>query len=196
LIWGRFDLGRFDLGPIWPAIRNDSVHWLCPFVIELFPFILFIVRLLEPILKRDTLRSCALPPLLQVLVTLRFLATGGFYSLLGPIWLGADLTCYPKWQRPLIMSLCYWIISLYLMNELTSPSLNSSQSTCTCIYLGVFFEVPILCHFFSCRCSSYILNSEKYFLQSINKSYQAIIHHFALMQPAPTPLAGKNVLNI
>ena len=44
--------------------------------------ILFIVRLLEPILKRDTLRSCALPPLLQVLVTLRFLATGGFYSLI------------------------------------------------------------------------------------------------------------------
>jgi hypothetical protein len=43
--------------------------------------ILFIVGLLivlEPILKRDTLRSCALPPLLQVLVTLRFLATGGF----------------------------------------------------------------------------------------------------------------------
>ena len=44
--------------------------------------ILFIVRLLEPILKRDTLRSCALPPLLQVLVTLRFLATGGIYSLI------------------------------------------------------------------------------------------------------------------
>ena len=39
--------------------------------------LLFIVRLLlESILKRDTLRSCALPPLLQVLVTLRFLATG------------------------------------------------------------------------------------------------------------------------
>jgi hypothetical protein len=38
--------------------------------------ILFIVGLLEPILKRDMLRSCALPPLLQVLVTLRFLATG------------------------------------------------------------------------------------------------------------------------
>jgi hypothetical protein len=45
--------------------------------------ILFIVGLLlEPMLKRDTLRSCALPPLLQVLVTLRFLATGGFYSLI------------------------------------------------------------------------------------------------------------------
>ena len=44
--------------------------------------ILFIVGLLEPILKRDMLRSRALPPLLQVLVTLRFLATGGFYSLI------------------------------------------------------------------------------------------------------------------
>ena len=44
--------------------------------------ILFIVGLLEPILKRDTLRSCALPALLQVLVTLRFLAIGRFYSLI------------------------------------------------------------------------------------------------------------------
>ena len=44
--------------------------------------ILFIVGLLEPMLKRDTLRGCALPPLLQVLVTLRFLETGGFYSLI------------------------------------------------------------------------------------------------------------------
>ena len=49
--------------------------------------ILFIVRLLELILKRDTLRSCALPPLLQVLVTLRFLATGGFYSLIADIFI-------------------------------------------------------------------------------------------------------------
>ena len=42
--------------------------------------VLFIVNLLVPFLQRETLRSCALTPVLQVLLTLRFLATGGFYS--------------------------------------------------------------------------------------------------------------------
>jgi len=43
---------------------------------------LFIVGLLEPILKRDTLRCCVFSPLLQVLVIRRCLATDGFYSLI------------------------------------------------------------------------------------------------------------------
>ncbi|XP_061169467.1 uncharacterized protein LOC133178786 [Saccostrea echinata] len=42
--------------------------------------ILFVVNLLRRFLERDTLRSCALTPLLQVMATLRFLATGAFYS--------------------------------------------------------------------------------------------------------------------
>ncbi|XP_062580327.1 putative nuclease HARBI1, partial [Saccostrea cucullata] len=42
--------------------------------------VLYIVNLLVPFLQRQTLRSCALTPVLQVLFTLRFLATGGFYS--------------------------------------------------------------------------------------------------------------------
>ncbi|XP_061191708.1 putative nuclease HARBI1 [Saccostrea echinata] len=42
--------------------------------------ILFVVNLLRRFLERDTLRSCALTPLLQVMATLRFLAIGGFYS--------------------------------------------------------------------------------------------------------------------
>ena len=40
----------------------------------------FIVNLLVLFLQRETLRSCILIPVLQVLLTLRFLATGGFFS--------------------------------------------------------------------------------------------------------------------
>lgn len=43
--------------------------------------ILHITGLLNNFLARDTRRSCALTPLLQVLSTLRFLATGTFYSM-------------------------------------------------------------------------------------------------------------------
>ena len=42
--------------------------------------VLFIVYLPVPILQRETLRSFALTPVLQVLLTLRFyITTGGFY---------------------------------------------------------------------------------------------------------------------
>ena len=47
--------------------------------------VLFIVYLPVPILQRETLRSFALTPVLQVLLTLRFyITTGGFY------WFVAD----------------------------------------------------------------------------------------------------------
>ncbi|XP_046544511.1 uncharacterized protein LOC124254709 [Haliotis rubra] len=44
--------------------------------------ILFIVSLVAGQLRRETARSCPLPPLTQVLVSLRFLATGGFCYLI------------------------------------------------------------------------------------------------------------------
>ena len=44
--------------------------------------ILYIVQLIYPFLERQTARSSALPPLFQVLSCLRFLATGGFYTLI------------------------------------------------------------------------------------------------------------------
>ncbi|XP_067670188.1 putative nuclease HARBI1 [Haliotis asinina] len=44
--------------------------------------VLFIVSLIVGQLRRETARSCPLPPLTQVLVSLRFLATGGFCSLI------------------------------------------------------------------------------------------------------------------
>lgn len=45
--------------------------------------IIFIVGLIENVVTHRTKRSLALPPLLQVLVTLRFLATGAFQQLIG-----------------------------------------------------------------------------------------------------------------
>ena len=68
--------------------------------------ILFIVGLLEPILKRDTLRSCALPPLLQVLVTLRFLATGGFYSLIADTFNSVSAPSVCRAVRDVCCELC------------------------------------------------------------------------------------------
>ncbi|XP_048730425.1 putative nuclease HARBI1 [Ostrea edulis] len=45
--------------------------------------ILWIVGLVFDDLQRQTHRNCSLPPLLQVLAALRFLATGSFYNIVG-----------------------------------------------------------------------------------------------------------------
>ena len=45
--------------------------------------ILFLVEILYADLARPTRRNSALPPLIQILVALRFLATGSFYILVG-----------------------------------------------------------------------------------------------------------------
>ena len=68
--------------------------------------IIFIVGLLEPILKRETLRSCALTPLLQVLVTLRFLATGGFYSLIADTFNSVSAPSVCRAVRDVCRGLC------------------------------------------------------------------------------------------
>ena len=45
--------------------------------------IIFLVEILYADLARPTRRNSALPPLIQILVALRFLATGSFYILVG-----------------------------------------------------------------------------------------------------------------
>ncbi|KAJ8309920.1 hypothetical protein KUTeg_011785 [Tegillarca granosa] len=44
---------------------------------------IFLVTLLSPAIQYHTSRSMAVPPLIQILATLRFLATGSFYRLVG-----------------------------------------------------------------------------------------------------------------
>lgn len=44
--------------------------------------ILYIVALLNPFIQRDTVRNTPLNPIFQVLITLRYLVTGSFYSLI------------------------------------------------------------------------------------------------------------------
>ena len=46
------------------------------------PTIIYILQLILP-LQRPTLRNCPLPPLIQLLVCLRFLATGSIHLLVG-----------------------------------------------------------------------------------------------------------------
>ncbi|KAJ8302800.1 hypothetical protein KUTeg_019196, partial [Tegillarca granosa] len=45
--------------------------------------IMFLVTLLSPVIQYHSRKSMAVSPLIQVLVTLRFLATGSFYRLVG-----------------------------------------------------------------------------------------------------------------
>ena len=54
--------------------------------------ILFIVSLVFDKLHRNCRRSNPLPPLTQVLVTLRFVATGSFYSLIADSYNGISTT--------------------------------------------------------------------------------------------------------
>ncbi|XP_048759899.2 putative nuclease HARBI1 [Ostrea edulis] len=81
--------------------------------------VLYITGLLAPSLTHETLRSCALPPLLQVLVTLRFLATGGFYSLISDTFSSISPPSICRAVRDVCRGLC-WVARQFI-NMPTGP---------------------------------------------------------------------------
>ncbi|XP_056001593.1 putative nuclease HARBI1 [Ostrea edulis] len=81
--------------------------------------VLYITGLLAPSFTRETLRSCALPPLLQVLVTLRFLATGGFYSLISDTFFSISPPSICRAVRDVCRGLC-WVARQFI-NTPTGP---------------------------------------------------------------------------
>lgn len=72
--------------------------------------IFYIVALLNPFIQRDTLRNSPLNPILQVLITLRYLATGGFYSLISDTF--SSISPTPPSVCRIVRNVCYALCEL------------------------------------------------------------------------------------
>lgn len=70
--------------------------------------IFYIVALLNPFIQRDTLRNSPLNPILQVLITLRYLATGGFYSLISDTFSSISPTPPPPFAELFVMCVTHY----------------------------------------------------------------------------------------
>lgn len=68
--------------------------------------ILYIAALLNPFIQRDTLRNSPLNPIFQVLITLRYLATGGFYSLISDTFSSISPPSVCRVVRDVCYALC------------------------------------------------------------------------------------------
>ncbi|KAJ8307456.1 hypothetical protein KUTeg_015540 [Tegillarca granosa] len=62
------------------GLTDEDIFWRYRFRRET---IMFSITLLSPAIQYHTSKSMAVPPLIQILATLRFLATGSFYRLVG-----------------------------------------------------------------------------------------------------------------
>ena len=67
--------------------------------------IMFIVDMVRPLIRSATGRSMALPPLLQVLLTLRYYATGAYFSVVGAT-LGVSKDATTKAVHRVTKALC------------------------------------------------------------------------------------------
>lgn len=68
--------------------------------------ILYIVALLNPFIQRDTVRNTPLNPNFQVLITLRYLATGSFYSLISDTFSSVSPPSVCRVIRDVCSALC------------------------------------------------------------------------------------------
>ena len=88
------------------------------------PTIMYIMNTIEHSINHNSKKNCALPPVLQLLTCLRFLATGAFHRLVGDS-IGISETTTGRCCR----SVCDAIISNLLANTITFPKDNLARHT-------------------------------------------------------------------
>ena len=122
------------------------------------PTITFIMNNIEHSINHNSKKNCALPPVLQLLTCLRFLATGAFHRLVGDS-IGISETTTGRCCR----SVCDGIISNLLANTFTFPKDNLSRHT-----KHQFLKVAgIKTSFFSISITLYFLPPKSYYCKML-----------------------------
>ena len=118
------------------------------------PTIMYIMNTIEHSINHNSKKNCALPPVLQLLTCLRFLATGAFHRLVGDS-IGISETTTGRCCR----SVCDAIISNLLANTITFPKDNLARHTKQQflkvagikkinLLLWIFFQFRLRCTFY------------------------------------------------